>query len=57
MAKRPAEEVLEEIKKLLWWDYDNNCWKDPKKDPGWNGLDELCAIDTLLARNSFDVPL
>jgi hypothetical protein len=48
MARMATEEVLEEIKKVLWWDYDKDCWKDPVGDPGWTGLDELCEIERIL---------
>lgn len=56
MKRMSNKKVLEEIRDWLHWDYDREEWKDPMKDPEWDALDLLCAIEELLEVNGFGNP-
>lgn len=56
MANKSAEATLERLRKFLWWDHENECWKESNKDPSWNGYDELDRIADILIEDGFGNP-
>jgi hypothetical protein len=49
-------ETLTKIRHLLYWDYEKDRWKTLGEDPKWDGHDELCEIDRILAEAGLGHP-
>lgn len=52
----PMGETLTKIRHLLYWDYEKDRWKTLGEDPKWDGHDELCEIDRILAEAGLGHP-